>query len=179
VGGPALAAGQPGAGVHHPQREVGVLAEGPGETLVEAADRGQRGAAVGQVGGDPAAGGQAGGAALPVGGRAIGRQGHPDPALAARGVGGQRGQVVGEPGVPVGVGDDVVVEEGDPRRAGGPPAQVACPGRPAAAGADHPDRRQSGALRARRLPVGPVVDQDQLGRPGTGGRGQRVEEHVE
>ena len=154
VGDPALAADQPGAGVHHPQREVGVLPEGAGEALVEAAHRGQRGAAVGEVGGDPAAGGQAGGAALPVGGAAVAGQRHPDPALAAGDVGGQRAEVLLEPLVPVGVGDDVVVEEGDPLRAGGAPAEVAGPRGAAAPGAHDADRRQAGALRPQRGPAG-------------------------
>ena len=114
MGDPPLPADQPGAGVHDPQGQVGVLAEGAGEALVEAADGRQRRAPVGEVGGDPAAGGQPGGAALPVGGPAVLRQRHPHPALAAGDVGRQVGEVPVEPLVPVGVGDDVVVEEGDP-----------------------------------------------------------------
>ena len=94
VGDPALPADQPRAGVHDPQRQVGVLAEGAGEALVEAADRGQRGAAVGEVGGDPAAGGQARGAALPVGGPAVARAAAraPGPGCRRRRPAGRRGR---------------------------------------------------------------------------------------
>ena len=81
----------------------------------------------------------------------------PMPATSARG-----GEVLRQPPVPVGVGDDVVVEEGDPGGARGPPAQVPGAGRAATAGADDPQRRKAGAVPVGAGRRGAVVDQDEL-----------------
>ena len=83
MSGVALALRQPIAGVQNPERQVGVLPEGPREPLVEPADQAQHVAAVGHVRGDPPRRLQPGRAPLPVGGAAIRRQRHGDPALNA------------------------------------------------------------------------------------------------
>jgi hypothetical protein len=179
MGDPPLPPDQPRTGVPHPQGEVGVLAEGTGKALVETAHRGQRGAAVGQIGGDPAARGQARGAALPVGGAPILRQRDPHAALAAGDVGRQVGEIFVESPIPVGIRDDVVVEEGDPLRARGAPAEVARPRRAPAAGAHDAGRRQPGPVGPQRAPGRPVVDEDQLRRPRPRRIGQCIEQGVE
>ena len=76
-----LAHGQVPAGVEQAQGQIGVLAVGAGEALVEAADALERRSPHHHVGGDPRGAVETGDVALPVGGPAIGGQRHLDAAL--------------------------------------------------------------------------------------------------
>ena len=113
------------------QRQVRVLAERPGEPLVEAAGLGQRGPPVGHVRGDPARRGQAHRAPFPVGRPPAAGHGHGDPALHSRHLRRQAGQVPGELVRQSGATRTSSSRKATQRRADGSPASVARRGRAA------------------------------------------------
>ena len=165
MSGPALALRQAVAGVQNPQRQVGVLAEGPREPLVEAADQAQDVASVRHVRGDPPRRLQAGRAPLPVGRAAVRRQRHGDPSLNA----GHRRRLVqvrDQVGQPVLGDDDIVVEERHPVGRRSPASRRCAPppdrGRRCASTVTPASRGESGRSRSRRGRR-PVVDDDDRG----------------
>src|SRR5690606_14507471 len=171
------------SGAEDAQGEVGVLAEGPREAFVEAADLLEDRGAVGHVGGDPAGPGESGRAAFPVGGAAPAGQRHGDDALHGGDVGGRLGEVPCQLFAPAGADLDVVVEEGDPGRTDGAQPGVAGGGGSAsAAGADGgpvPQVAEDAQRVVERGGVGggagAVVDEDDLVGARAGRGGQRAE----
>ena len=75
--------------------------------------------------------------------------------------------------------DDVVVEEGDPLGARRPPAQVAGPRGAATTGAHDPHRRKAVDRRLPRGAARPVVDEDELGRPGATRSGECTQQRIQ
>ena len=163
----------------HPQGEVGVLAVGAGEALVEAVDGEQRRAPVGHVGRGPAGRLEPGRRALPVGGPAARRAAAPgsgpgEPPTSRR----EQREVDGEGPRPARAG-------ARRRRRGTRPTRSSSARQPrlrAAAGPrPQPRTTRSGkgqderSSRAGRR-VGPVVDDDDLLRPRAALRGEAVEQ---
>ena len=105
------------------QPEIGVLAIGAREALVEAAHGLQRGAPVGHVGRRPSGVLEPRGVELPVRRAATGGERHDDPPLHAGHVVTGAREVGGQRRAPVALGLHVVIEEDDPRRPAGMPAR--------------------------------------------------------
>jgi len=152
-----VAALDPPPGRRDPQAEVGVLAVGAREPLVEPAGGLQGRTAVGQVGRRPARLLQAARAALPVGGAAAGGNRDDDPALHAADVRGCGRELRVEASQPAGLRLDVVVEERDPFGAARAPAGVARGGRSARRAAHD---AHAGRDRERLVRIGAIVDHD-------------------